>query len=257
MVESDLKDCAITCLVGREQHARQEMTKILEMVWLLLAAFLFLCFVIAAFIFAFVASFWGSLPPGPGNLAVLHTVLNKNTKAALWMALGASVPELPYSYLSVVAIHYVHAFESIDPILQVVMMLILLGVGIYTTFFQANKKVDVDATTKVERIAIHPFWKGVLIALFNPMLVAFWLIASKMGADMGWVNVHSVPEQLAFVLGTALGAFALLVLVAEFTGKIKQRLTPAIIVNLNKAIGITFLVLGVLQAIRVGSLYLS
>jgi threonine/homoserine/homoserine lactone efflux protein len=204
--------------------------------------------VILAFVFAFVASFLGSLPPGPSNLAVLHMALNKHSRAATWMALGASIMELPYSYLAVLAIQYVSAYQSIHIYLEVAAIVILLSVGTYILLFQKGK--DIEAEDAREKWSLHPLWKGMLVAAFNPMLVGFWLVLSQLGVSWKCMNVHDPYEKAGFVLGTALGAFALLMVVVMFTNKIKQYAKPRAIFYLNRAIGGLFIVLGILQAVK-------
>jgi threonine/homoserine/homoserine lactone efflux protein len=202
---------------------------------------------LVAFCFAFAASFWGSLPPGPGNLSVLHTVLHHHTRAGLWLALGACLPELPYSFLAVQAVQYVSAFESVKPVLGLITILILFVMGVYAIFFHHQTPVNDETIPKRK---LHPFWKGVLVAAFNPMLIAFWLVASDFGQQMGCLNLHKLEEKAAFVLGTSVGAFALLTCVALLTKKIKQHLTTENLERLHVVVGISFLVIGILQALE-------
>ena len=183
-------------------------------------------------------------------MAVLHTVLHKNTRAGLWVALGASLPELPYSFLAVMAVQYVSAYESIKPILEVGTVIALLSMGAYITFFQKKKKVDFEEEEDIKRISVHPFWKGFFVAAFNPLLVAFWLVASDFGKNIGCLDVNEPYDQLAFVVGTSLGALALLALMAVFTKKIKERLTNEHIFILTKTVGLLFVVMGVVQAVK-------
>ena len=212
--------------------------------------FYFLCSVLGAFLFAFAFSFAGSLPPGPGNLAVLHTVLNKNTKAGIWVAFGASLPEIPYSFLAVLAVQYVAAFKSFNLVLEIFTVSALLLMGIYALFFQAKKETSLDKKSKAESFELHPFWKGIIVAVLNPMLIAFWLVSSKMADNLGWMDPQKIGDKLAFVLGTAVGAGVLLVFVAFFTRKIRDKLTGKMINLINKSIGITFLILFVIHALK-------
>ena len=200
--------------------------------------------------FAFALSFVGSIPPGPGNLAVLHTVLNKNTRAGLWVAFGASVPEIPYSFLAVLAVQYVSAFKSFNLVLEIFTASVLLIMGIYTLFFQSKKEADLNKESKAESFQLHPFWKGFVIAVFNPMLVAFWLVTSKMADNLGWLDPSKFGDKAAFVLGTALGAGVLLVGVAFFTRIIRDKITNKTITLINKSIGIMFLILFAVHAIQ-------
>ena len=212
--------------------------------------FSFICQMITAFLFALVTSFWGSIPPGPSNLAVLHTVLNKNIRSGLWMSLGACVPELPYTFLAVLAVQYVAAFQTVGILFEIGTALALLGMGIYATFFQVEKEINLETKTGVESFRIHPFWKGALIGSLNPMIFAFWLITAEVASKTGSLNVNLLSHKICFVLGAAVGALLLMILVTLFTHKIKQKLNASITSYLNKAIGITFILLGLVQAFK-------
>lgn len=204
---------------------------------------------ISAFAFALVTSFWGSIPPGPSNLAVFHTVLNKDTKSGVWMSFGACLPELPYTLLAILAVQYVSAFSKIELLFEIITAIILVLAGIYVTFFQ-KKQVDLNESVEEEKLTILPFWKGALIGAFNPMIFGFWLVTADVASKTGWLELSSYLSITGFVVGAVLGALLLLIFVALFTHNIKQKLTTEITVYLNKTIGVTFILLGVVQAYK-------
>lgn len=203
---------------------------------------------IVAFLYAFVASFLGSVPPGPSNLAVLHTTLNSNIKSGLRMSLGTCLVELPYSFLAIVAIQYVSYFESVNYWLELAAAIILLTAGFYIVL--SHKGENVNETSRAERLNIPPFLKGVAVALFNPMLVGFWLVASQIGVSLHCVNPHQLSHKISFVIGTSLGAFALLATVVLSTNKIKEYLSPKLLHRINLGIGFAFIVIGLVQGVK-------
>jgi threonine/homoserine/homoserine lactone efflux protein len=205
---------------------------------------------ISAFFFALVTSFWGSIPPGPSNLAVLHTVLNKNTRAGFWMSLGACIPELPYTFGAILAVQYVSAFQNFSTLFELATAIVLLAIGIYSTFFQSQKKIDLEKSTEIERFKVHPFWKGAIIGSLNPMIFAFWLVTAEVATNTGWLDTNLMSQKISFMLGSAIGALMLLILVTIFTHNIKQKLTTSITSLLNKTIGVTFILLGLVQAFK-------
>ena len=71
-----------------------------------------------------------------------------------------------------------------------------------------------------------------------------------MASKTGWLNGQSLSETISFVAGAAVGAFILRLLVALFTHKIKQKLTNSVTIYLNKGIGVTFILLGLVQAFK-------
>lgn len=205
---------------------------------------------IALFSLTFIASFLGTVPPSPSNLAVMHTVLNRNIRAGLWLALGASLPELPHCFLALMAMRFISTFRSIEFAFHILTAFILCAMGVYIFFAQLNKKIEMDDNRSLGQYKLHPFWKGVLIGIFNPMIFAFWLVTAGIAVNSKWLNVHDVSHQMCFVAGAAAGAFALLALVAFFTRQIKKKLTPDMVRYFNYGIGITFLLLGLLQVLK-------
>ena len=101
-----------------------------------------------------------------------------------------------------------------------------------------------------EKLKISPFLKGVIIGSLNPMILGFWLVTAEVATKANWLDLQSTFSIFGFVLGAAIGALVLLVLVALFTRKIKQRLTDKVTIYLNKSIGITFILLGTIQAYK-------
>lgn len=205
---------------------------------------------ISSFVFACIASFWGSVPPGPSNMAVLHTVLNKNAKTGIWMAMGACLPEIPYTFFAIVAVQYVNTFQTISSYFAIISAILLFSAGIFITFLQKSKPVDLDKSVRQEKLKISPFFKGAIIGSLNPMIFGFWLVTAEVASKANWLDLQSSFSILGFVLGATTGALLLLVLVAVFTHKIKQRLTDKVTIYLNKSIGITFILLGIIQAYK-------
>jgi threonine/homoserine/homoserine lactone efflux protein len=205
---------------------------------------------ISAFVFACIASFWGSVPPGPSNMAVLHTVLNKNAKTGIWMAMGACLPEIPYTFFAIVAVQYVNTFQTISSYFAIISAILLFSAGIFITFLQKSKPVDLDKSVRQEKLKISPFFKGAIIGSLNPMILGFWLVTAEVASKANWLDFQSSFSIVGFILGAATGALVLLILVAVFTHKIKQRLTDKVTIYLNKSIGITFILLGIIQAYK-------
>jgi len=208
---------------------------------------------ITTFFLALVASFWGSVPPGPSNLAVMHEVLNKNTRAGLWLGLGACIPELPYSFFALMAAQYIATFQSAKLFFEISTVVLLSVMGIFSVFIQSRKKVDLKSNSKVESFKIHPFWKGAIIGSLNPMIFAFWLVTVEVASETGWLAMNSFSENVSFVLGAAIGALFLLIMVALFTRKIKQKLTSTLTSYLNKALGISYFLLALIQIVKIYS----
>lgn len=166
------------------------------------------------------------------------------------MAIGACLPEIPYTYFAIVAVQYVNTFQTISSYFAIISAVLLFLAGIFITFLQKPKPIDLDKSIRQEKLKISPFFKGAIIGSLNPMIFGFWLVTAEVASKANWLDLQSSLSILGFVLGATIGALLLLVLVAVFTHKIKQRLTDKVTIYLNKSIGITFIFLGFIQAYK-------
>ena len=166
------------------------------------------------------------------------------------MAMGACLPEIPYTYFAIVAVQYVNTFQTISSYFAIVSAILLFSAGIFITFLQKPKPVDTDKNVRQEKLKISPFFIGAIIGSLNPIIFCFWLVTAEVASKAKVLDLQDSFSVFGFVLGATIGALLLLVLVALFTRKIKQRLTDKITIYLNKSIGITFILLGIIQAYK-------
>ena len=166
------------------------------------------------------------------------------------MAIGACLPEIPYTFFAIIAVQYVNTFQTISSYFAIISAVLLLSAGLFVTFLQKPKPLDLEQGIKQEKLKISPFLKGAIIGSLNPMILGFWLVTADVASKTGWLDLQSNFSIVGFILGAVIGALLLLILVALFTHKIKQRLTDKITIYLNKSIGITFIILGIIQAYK-------
>ncbi|RYC71432.1 LysE family translocator [Spirosoma sordidisoli] len=158
-----------------------------------------------------VISFAGSMHPGTVNLAVVQTTLSQSRRAGLWLALGGSLPEIGYSGLAAGGLMLIPAQSSWTVVLAYAPIPVLLGAGL-AAFRQKPVVLSVAPTNGVSL----PFWKGIALGATNPQLLPFWsavwlyLSQATIGSHM-LVPAGQFTSQWVFALGTAAGAFGLLV----------------------------------------------
>jgi len=201
----------------------------------------FIVFIVTAAI-----SFAGSLQLGPSNLTVIQSVLRRNLHAGLWAALGGSLPEIIYATAAVRAGIWLRTHQKIWTILEwsAVPFLIVIGIVI---FFTPNKSIELENTDQ----PTHSFLKGLILGLLNPQLLPYWLVILVQYESYKPLRVETTSEQAAFVTGTAFGALILLVGVAYFTLRFKERIIQRMQRwNINRVLGILFLLLATGQFIK-------
>lgn len=195
-------------------------------------------------------SFVGSLQLGPVNLIVIQSVLKRNLQAGLWIALGGCLPEMIYSTAAVGAGMWLKKNPSIRNILEWSAVPLLLGIGI-VIFFIPNRLANLEK----EHQQSFSFLKGLTIGLLNPQLFPYWLIMLVQFGMYNELRVQTRLEQLAFVLGTAVGALRLLTGAAYLTYHFRESLLERLEkFNFNRLLGALFVLLALGQLLK---LYLS
>lgn len=201
------------------------------------------------FIFLLTAgiSFLGSVQLGPVNSVVLQTTLNKSLRAGLLVAFGGSLPELFYATLAIGWNEILQTNEGLLAYLQLAVVPIFIGIGVFTIIRQYNsvkqKKPAVSLSEKA------PFVVGLTLGSLNPQLLPFWLTV------LIYLNtyfvVDSLGSQLAFIGGTAAGAFAILSLFALATFRFRERLERLFHrIPIGYLIGSVFIFLAFFQLIK-------
>lgn len=192
-------------------------------------------------------SFAGSIHPGTVNLAVVQITLSQSRRAGLWLALGGSLPEIGYSALAAGGLMLLPIDSIWTDALTYAPIPVLLGAGI-AALRQKPVVLDVLATSD----AHFPFWKGVALGGTNPQLLPFW------SAVWLYLSTHMlVPNgghlsQWVFALGTAAGAFSLLVGVVWLAHRHRQRIVQYLSGPwINRLTGGLFIGMALWQTIRV------
>ena len=172
------------------------------------------------FLFVSAISFAGSLQAGVVNVSVVRTVLSKDLKSALWLAVGGCLPEMLYAVLAILGGMTIQENPWLMRGLGFFTIPVFLGLGLYQLLpgkqAGAWQQTDPQAQKAV-------FWKGLGLALLNPQLLLFWFgVFVYVSQNVFPINTFS--KQAAFVCGTAAGAFGLLTLLALATDRYRSRI---------------------------------
>ena len=164
--------------------------------------------ILKVFIIGAVASFIGSIPPGTLNILVLQLGLQNKLKAALNFALAVAIVEYPYAWIAV-------AFEgwvTRSPVIQenfkilAASVMVLLGlIGLWSA-----RKPSVT-TVKLQDSG---FVRGLILSILNPQAIPWWIAVTAYLKAQGWIVIDTNVRIHAYVFGTALGALALLTMLA-------------------------------------------
>lgn len=199
------------------------------------------------FFFTSAISFAGSVQLGPVNLAVMKTVLEGRSRAALWIGAGVCVPEFLYAFFALFASAWLLERPTLLHILEWGVVPLLVGMGLFNILKKKNAEKEPEKAA--EKAA--DFGRGFLISLLNPQLLPFWLMILVMLNGYEFFRISTLPDRLAFVAGTGFGEFVLIALVVWLTGKFRNYLLEKLKRwNLNKVFGWLFIVLALLQSVK-------
>lgn len=202
----------------------------------------FVLFLVVALI-----SFVGSIQIGAVSMAVIQTTLSRNRSAGVWVALGGSIPEFIFSFIALKSLLYLHKNQSVIDWLNVLIIPIFLLLGLSSFFRKEPEKED---ELIIENQKNFDFVKGFSLGMINPQLLPFWFFSLVYISK--YFSINALSAKCAFVLGTGVGAFAILVVFAQLTHRYHSGIKK-ILKNypINHLMAFAFIGLALIQAIKI------
>ena len=202
------------------------------------------------FLITFFISFIGSIHPGPLNLSVIQTTLQKGFFPALLLAFGGVIPEIIYGFLAVEGVMIFENHPHVFNIMQWAVVPILLALGIQQ-IVNSRKSLKIISPTK---ILDNSALKGFSLSLFNPQLLPYWIVILINYQSYGFLKINNLFDKIFFVLGTSTGAFFLNYVYAYIAHKHREKIFRYLNENrFEQIIGWTFVLMGLLQVIKLVS----
>lgn len=201
-------------------------------------------YVFQAFVLATAISFAGSIQLGPVNFGTIRTALQYNKKSAILFGFGGSLPELFYSALAIGSSNFLARYEHLNGYLKYLTIGVLFVFGMYLILQKPTEAGNGSQLKKGNHM-----WLGMSFGILNPQLYPFWLFVITNLRSNGLLTNESWPVQVAFVIGTAAGAFLLQYLVAVVTSKKRQFVYMKMTKNYNKVLGSILLAVAIFQLV--------
>ena len=214
------------------------------------------------FLITFFISFVGSIHPGPLNLSVIQTTLQKGFLAALLLAFGGVIPEIIYGYLAVEGVMIFEEYPTVFQYMQWAVIPILLGLGIQQIIASRQFKPIVENVKISGQIASRGVstrgastrgasTQGFFLSLFNPQLLPYWIVILINYQNYDFLKIIDLSDKISFVLGASLGAFALNYLYAYVAQRQRERIFKYLNQrHFEQIIGWTFIIMGLLQVVK-------
>lgn len=199
--------------------------------------------ILRVFVIGAVASFIGSIPPGTLNILVLQLGLENRLKAALRFALAVAIVEYPYAWAAVVFESWITDAPGMQYYFKLLAASVMIILGVFGLWTARKPSV---ATVRVRDSG---FVRGLVLSLLNPQAIPWWIAVTAYLKAEHWIEIDTTLRLHAFVLGTAVGALALLALVAVAAQRVSHLIQHSRLITIIP--NVVLLVLGLLFMVRI------
>lgn len=198
--------------------------------------------ILQVFIVGFVFSFLGSIPPGTLNLMVLQLGLERKVKTALRFALAVSIVEYPYVWIAVEFEQVITSSPAIMKNFELWGAIIMTTIGVVSLW-----TVRKPSTISV-KLQDSGFRRGIILSILNPQAIPFWIALTAYLKFQGWIDISTGWRLHSYILGTSVGAMALLTLLALLAKRVASSFKDNRIIRMIP--GLVLLSLGILAFVK-------
>jgi threonine/homoserine/homoserine lactone efflux protein len=183
-----------------------------------------------------------SLAVGPVIFSIIKQSLNNGHKGGLAFVLGVSASDIGLVLISNVFTELFSSISSHRTGIGIAGSIFLIVMGVYFLFF---KKIKVDdrgqqiITRFRKRDYAKIFLSGFFMNTLNPAIFLFWITTSTTFVS------HTVKERIIIFTISLLFVLAADIAKVMLAGKIRNRLTPHNIHNINRLNGIILIGFGI------------
>lgn len=195
------------------------------------------------FLIAVVVNFVGYIPLGNINLTSMQISINKGMKQAVIFITSFSIVEGIFTYILMNFADWFAEKKSFLHWLGWILVGVFLVMALVSWLQSIKEVVPQDEIRKRDSIRT-----GILLGIFNPMIIPFWMIGGTYLIAKGWITTVT-PGLEIFALGAAVGSFLCLYLFARFAQYIQKRFSFSNKI-INRSIAIIFLALAVFQVCK-------
>lgn len=188
----------------------------------------------------FILGFIGYLPVGNINLTVVQLSVNDKHQRVWLFILFAALMEFLYCFFCLCGLERLLREPDLILVLDWAGVAIFLALGLFSWLQKVNADADQQFSSGIKR--------GVLIAIFNPLQIPFWLVWGIYVMDKGWVK-KEIFSMVVFSLLCSIGTIAVLWLYSYAGKKLVARLNLNALF-LNRIIGGLLILLAVLQTAK-------
>jgi len=193
--------------------------------------------IVQVFLVGFLFSFLGSIPPGTLNLLVLQLGLEHKVKTALRFALAVTIVEYPYAWIAVEFEQVITSSPMVMENFQLWGAIIMTSIGLLSLW-----SVRKPSTISV-KLQDSGFRRGLILSILNPQAIPFWIALTAYLKYQGWIDLSTGWRLHSYLFGTAVGAMALLTVLAILAKKVASSFKDNRIIRMIP--GFVLLILGI------------
>lgn len=194
------------------------------------------------FLIAILAAIIGAIPLGLVNLSVIDASLKNNSQSAVDIALGASLVEIFYALLAILAGANLSPLFEENQKVRYFISFVLLVSGLFF-WFKKNKHGVRDKTPK-----IYGFLKGVFLNIVSFQVLLFWLFVAAILSTKHWLP-DTFIEFSFFIAGVWIAKMGVLKGYIFLAQKVENKLQQFSI-NTNRIIGLILLIVAIVQFVK-------
>jgi threonine/homoserine/homoserine lactone efflux protein len=195
-----------------------------------------------------------SVMVGPVFFVLLETSITKGVRASLYLDLGVFISDVVYILFAFIFASQIKSFTNDATnnnfILGIIGGVMFVGYGLYTLFSKSKHELTLKnkSTTSKNNDSVVLGIKGFMLNFANPAVLFYWLGIIAQGNQ---VTDKDHPSQLIiFVILVLVTYFGMDVLKILGAKKLRPLVTDALLLALNRLIGIVFTAFGVFLILK-------
>ena len=196
-----------------------------------------------------VLSVVGAVPLGASNIAVITTTAKESFSKGLRIAHGAGLGEVVLAFIALSYSKMISDFFKMNSWIQITFIGLFFAVGLLFLF---SRKIKFKLKNTSKRNYKHSkFLKGFLLALINPPVLIFWIIAISLTQKyvMPLSNLSPTLMLILFFIGIYIGKFITLYFYGKLSHRSAQKQSHERY-KLFRLIGIGLILISTIQCIR-------
>lgn len=192
---------------------------------------------------------------GPAFISLIQTSIHGGLKSGILFAFGISLSDLTLISLSYMgAIQFINSEEN-QLVVGVIGGSILIGFGIYTFFkkYMVSTRRGIEVKLTVSGGGFFRYIiKGFIMNILNPFLLIFWIgVMSFVSAKYG----VGTKEVVTFFTAAIITVFVTDTVKCFIANTLRRFMNITILTWVNRAVGITLVIFGVVMFYRVFRFY--